>query len=209
MSQPHTASSENLPIHEDKTKGVYVKGLLEVYVGSTDEVYEVMRRGSNNRVVAYTSKWCLFFFSCDLRFFLTFRTAFNRHERRELQKSLYRHVHHHPKERRYRCSQKWKTLPCRFGRFREGKPNKNTQREKTDSGLNSTLFLKKKLGWQNWCLGSDPRRSQKDQQISYCPRYGHQCPDRRKGTRFISATHPMLIFFLLDSRATFLIVTRN
>ncbi|ORY94676.1 P-loop containing nucleoside triphosphate hydrolase protein [Syncephalastrum racemosum] len=105
-------SSENLPIHEDKTKGVYVKGLLEVYVGSTDEVYEVMRRGSNNRVVAYTSKWCLFFsLSCDLRFFLTFRAASNRHECREFQKSLYRHVHNYSKERRYRCSQKWQALP--------------------------------------------------------------------------------------------------
>ncbi|ORX44926.1 kinesin heavy chain [Hesseltinella vesiculosa] len=48
-------SHDNLAIHEDKTKGVYVKDLLEVYVGSTDEVYEVMRRGSNNRVVAYTN----------------------------------------------------------------------------------------------------------------------------------------------------------
>ena len=55
------ASSENLPIHEDKTKGVYVKGLLEVYVGSTDEVYEVMKRGSNNRVVAYTSTFIIVF----------------------------------------------------------------------------------------------------------------------------------------------------
>lgn len=49
------ASHDNLPIHEDKVKGVYVKGLLEVYVSSTEEVYEVMRRGGNNRVVAYTS----------------------------------------------------------------------------------------------------------------------------------------------------------
>ncbi|KAI8059305.1 P-loop containing nucleoside triphosphate hydrolase protein [Gongronella butleri] len=48
-------SHDNLAIHEDKTKGVYVKDLLEVYVGSTDEVYEVMRRGSNNRVVGYTN----------------------------------------------------------------------------------------------------------------------------------------------------------
>lgn len=48
------ASHDNLPIHEDKVKGVYVKGLLEVYVSSTEEVYEVMRRGGNNRVVAYT-----------------------------------------------------------------------------------------------------------------------------------------------------------
>ncbi|CAO3609666.1 unnamed protein product [Cunninghamella blakesleeana] len=48
-------SHDNLAIHEDKTKGVYVKDLLEVYVGSSEEVYEVMRRGSNNRVVAYTN----------------------------------------------------------------------------------------------------------------------------------------------------------
>ncbi|KAI8335476.1 P-loop containing nucleoside triphosphate hydrolase protein [Chlamydoabsidia padenii] len=48
-------SHDNLPIHEDKTKGVYVKGLLEVYVSSTEEVYEVMKNGGNNRVVAYTN----------------------------------------------------------------------------------------------------------------------------------------------------------
>ncbi|CAO3685378.1 unnamed protein product [Umbelopsis ramanniana] len=48
-------SQDNLPIHEDKSKGVYVKGLLEVYVSSTEEVYEVMRRGSENRVVASTN----------------------------------------------------------------------------------------------------------------------------------------------------------
>ncbi|ORZ20530.1 kinesin heavy chain [Absidia repens] len=46
---------DNLAIHEDKTRGVYVKDLLEVYVGSSDEVYEVMRRGSLNRVVASTN----------------------------------------------------------------------------------------------------------------------------------------------------------
>ncbi|CAM0140943.1 unnamed protein product [Umbelopsis sp. WA50703] len=50
-------SQDNLPIHEDKVKGVYVKGLLEVYVASTEEVFEVMRRGGNARVVAYTSKY--------------------------------------------------------------------------------------------------------------------------------------------------------
>ncbi|CAO3646942.1 unnamed protein product [Cunninghamella blakesleeana] len=48
-------SQDNLPIHEDKAKGVYVKGLLEVYVSSTEEVYEVMKSGGNNRVVAYTN----------------------------------------------------------------------------------------------------------------------------------------------------------
>ncbi|KAG1378157.1 hypothetical protein G6F61_006086 [Rhizopus arrhizus] len=48
-------SQDNLPIHEDKTHGVYVKGLLEVYVGSQDDVYEVMRNGSANRVVSATN----------------------------------------------------------------------------------------------------------------------------------------------------------
>jgi kinesin family protein 5 len=49
------ASMDNLPIHEDKAHGVYVKGLLEVYVGSSEDVYEVMRNGSGNRVVASTN----------------------------------------------------------------------------------------------------------------------------------------------------------
>ncbi|KAL1922388.1 uncharacterized protein VTP21DRAFT_9927 [Calcarisporiella thermophila] len=49
-------SQDNLPIHEEKNRGVYVKGLLEVYVSSIQEVYEVMRRGGNARVVAYTSR---------------------------------------------------------------------------------------------------------------------------------------------------------
>ncbi|KAG9295474.1 hypothetical protein G9A89_013503 [Geosiphon pyriformis] len=46
--------NDNLPIHEEKNRGVYVKGLLEVYVSSVQEVYEVMKRGGNARVVAYT-----------------------------------------------------------------------------------------------------------------------------------------------------------
>ncbi|KAI9253013.1 kinesin heavy chain [Sporodiniella umbellata] len=48
-------TQDNLPIHEDKTHGVYVKGLLEVYVGSQDDVYEVMKNGSANRVVSATN----------------------------------------------------------------------------------------------------------------------------------------------------------
>ncbi|CAO3598592.1 unnamed protein product [Absidia cylindrospora] len=48
-------SMDNLAIHEDKVKGVYVKGALEVYVSTTEEVYEVMRQGGSNRVVASTN----------------------------------------------------------------------------------------------------------------------------------------------------------
>ncbi|KAJ3224587.1 hypothetical protein HK099_008196 [Clydaea vesicula] len=46
--------NDNLPIHEEKSKGVYVKGLLEVFVGSVEEVYDAMKRGQENRVVAFT-----------------------------------------------------------------------------------------------------------------------------------------------------------
>ncbi len=48
-------SNDNLPIHEEKNKGVYVKGLVEVYVANVGEVYEVMRRGGNARAVAATN----------------------------------------------------------------------------------------------------------------------------------------------------------
>ncbi|TPX36271.1 hypothetical protein SmJEL517_g01402 [Synchytrium microbalum] len=47
-------SNDNLPIHEEKVKGVYVKGLLEVFVGSVAEVYQVMQQGMSSRVTAST-----------------------------------------------------------------------------------------------------------------------------------------------------------
>lgn len=47
--------SDNLPIHEDKARGVYVKGLTEEYVASAEEVYEVMRQGGSVRAVASTN----------------------------------------------------------------------------------------------------------------------------------------------------------
>ncbi|KAI4138892.1 MAG: hypothetical protein LQ341_004463 [Variospora aurantia] len=47
--------NDNLPVHEEKTRGVYVKGLLEIYVSSVQEVYEVMRRGGAARATAATN----------------------------------------------------------------------------------------------------------------------------------------------------------
>ncbi|KAI1079469.1 P-loop containing nucleoside triphosphate hydrolase protein [Whalleya microplaca] len=47
--------NDNLPVHEEKNRGVYVKGLLEIYVSSVDEVFEVMKRGGNARAVAATN----------------------------------------------------------------------------------------------------------------------------------------------------------
>ncbi|KAL9127064.1 MAG: hypothetical protein Q9217_003993 [Psora testacea] len=47
--------NDNLPIHEEKSRGVYVKGLLEIYVSSVHEVLEVMRRGGAARATAATN----------------------------------------------------------------------------------------------------------------------------------------------------------
>ncbi|KAJ3385123.1 hypothetical protein HDU84_002443 [Entophlyctis sp. JEL0112] len=48
-------SNDNLPVHEEKGRGVYVKGLLEIFVGSIAEVYEVMKKGQEARIVASTN----------------------------------------------------------------------------------------------------------------------------------------------------------
>jgi kinesin family protein 5 len=51
-----TAQNDNLQIHEEKSKGVYVKNLSDFYVSSAHEVYEIMRQGGAARVVSSTSK---------------------------------------------------------------------------------------------------------------------------------------------------------
>lgn len=51
-----TAQNDNLSIHEDKARGVYVKGLTDVYVGSEQEVYQVMQAGGASRAVSATSE---------------------------------------------------------------------------------------------------------------------------------------------------------
>lgn len=49
------AHNDNLQVHEEKSKGVYVKNLSDYYVSSAREVYEIMRQGGNARVVSSTS----------------------------------------------------------------------------------------------------------------------------------------------------------
>nr|POE53565.1 kinesin heavy chain [Quercus suber] len=46
--------NSNLPVHEDKQRGVYVKGLAEFYAASVEEVYHYLEIGGKNRVVAAT-----------------------------------------------------------------------------------------------------------------------------------------------------------
>ena len=53
----HSAQNDNLQVHEEKSKGVYVKNLSDYYVSSAREVYEIMRQGGNARVVSATSAY--------------------------------------------------------------------------------------------------------------------------------------------------------
>ncbi|KAG8831836.1 hypothetical protein FRC18_005876 [Serendipita sp. 400] len=47
--------NDNLQVHEEKSKGVYVKGLSDYYVSNAQEVYEIMRQGGSARVVTATN----------------------------------------------------------------------------------------------------------------------------------------------------------
>ncbi|EGN95951.1 hypothetical protein SERLA73DRAFT_170395 [Serpula lacrymans var. lacrymans S7.3] len=47
--------NDNLQVHEEKSKGVYVKNLSDYYVSSAREVYEIMRQGGAARVVTSTN----------------------------------------------------------------------------------------------------------------------------------------------------------
>lgn len=45
---------DNLQVHEDRTRGVYVQGLSEYYVSSAHEVFQILHQGGINRAVAST-----------------------------------------------------------------------------------------------------------------------------------------------------------
>lgn len=48
--------NDNLQIHEEKSRGVYIKGLSDYYVSDQSEVYEIMRQGGLARAVSSTSE---------------------------------------------------------------------------------------------------------------------------------------------------------
>ena len=48
-------SKVNLKVHEDRTRGVYIADLSEEYVSTGDEVYQLMKIGTDNREVAFTN----------------------------------------------------------------------------------------------------------------------------------------------------------
>lgn len=47
--------NDNLQIHEEKNKGVYVKGLSDFYVGDQSDVYKIMKQGGMARAVSSTN----------------------------------------------------------------------------------------------------------------------------------------------------------
>lgn len=56
MSKSCPAQNDNLQIHEEKNKGVYVKGLSDFYVGDQADVYNIMKQGGLARAVSSTSE---------------------------------------------------------------------------------------------------------------------------------------------------------
>lgn len=46
---------DNLKIHEEKSKGVYIQDITETYCADESEVYGVMKKGNANRAVTSTN----------------------------------------------------------------------------------------------------------------------------------------------------------
>ena len=49
--------NNNLPIHEDRNRIPYVKGVTERFVSTPEEVFKVIGEGKENRKVAVTSNY--------------------------------------------------------------------------------------------------------------------------------------------------------
>lgn len=47
-------TKDNLKVHEEKGKGVYVADVTETYVASAEDVYAVMKIGTSNRSISAT-----------------------------------------------------------------------------------------------------------------------------------------------------------
>lgn len=49
------AQNDNLQVHEEKARGVYVKGLTQYNVSEAAEVYQIMKQGQASRATSSTS----------------------------------------------------------------------------------------------------------------------------------------------------------
>ena len=48
-------SKVDLKIRSDKKRGIYIEDLTETYISSPEEIYELMRIGSNTRAISSTN----------------------------------------------------------------------------------------------------------------------------------------------------------
>ena len=49
------SNRNDLKIRSDKKKGIYIEGLTEVYISTSEEVYELMKDAGKNRAIAATN----------------------------------------------------------------------------------------------------------------------------------------------------------
>lgn len=110
------AQNDNLQVHEEKNKGVYVKGLSDYYVSNAKEVYEIMRQGGNARVVTATSEYHNLCHDTPLNNF--------RYECREFTIPFDLLNYDQPEEYRYRRTEDGKSLSGRSGWIRKGRKNR-------------------------------------------------------------------------------------
>ena len=47
-------AKDNLKIHEEKGKGVYIQDITEIYCSDEQEIYALMKQGNMNRAVTAT-----------------------------------------------------------------------------------------------------------------------------------------------------------
>jgi kinesin family protein 5 len=47
-------AKNNLKVHEDKQKGIYIADVTETYVSDEQEVYDIMKCGNDNRSIGFT-----------------------------------------------------------------------------------------------------------------------------------------------------------
>jgi hypothetical protein len=169
------AQNDNLQVHEEKSRGVYVKGLTQYNVSEAAEVYQIMRQGQASRATSSTSE-SLAAPRDQTVPRLTPRAA--RHERREFALALDLCHQHQPAQCRHWRGQGRSPLPGRSGRLREGSSAISSDDHNTRL---TPSYLPSLSDRENRRDGSDTRGGQEDQQESLGTRHRHQRPDRRQG----------------------------
>ena len=155
------AQNDNLSIHEDKQRGVYVKNITDVYVGSEMEVYKVMQAGGASRATSSTSE-------LDPRYHVADEEC--RYECRVIPIAL--HFRHWHTSAKYRIRQSEKRESVLGGSCGIGK---GISRGK---GWYQVARADTLTGREDWCDRTDSGRGEENKQKSVSAGNGHQLVDR-------------------------------